>query len=194
MGGRNMSLRQYALDEHGLFVDKPGCVATYSGGRIDPINPEQDDISIYDIARGLSNACRWNGQCRFYSVAEHSVLCSYMVETLEALMHDASEGYINDMARPVKMATDLGRLYLEHEEVVERAIAERYGLTFPWPSEVKTADYSMGFSEAKILLPHLGELMPPVGQWTPDLQFWTPEEAYQAFLSRFEELGGFDNV
>lgn len=179
------------LDADGCFTDAPSKIATWSGGRIDPLAPAQEDLRIEDVARGLANACRWNGQCPFYSVAEHSVLISYMVPTLEALMHDASEGLgLNDMARPIKIHTDLGELYLEHEAVAEQAIAQRWKLTWPWPPEVKAADYAMGFAEAKVLVPHLGKLMPPVDVPTPALRMWSPDEAYSQFLVRYLKLGG----
>lgn len=186
-----MSLDGLTLDADGCFTDAPSKIATWSGGRIDPLAPAQEDLRITDIARGLANACRWNGQCRFYSVAEHSVLVSLMVPTMEALMHDASEGLgLNDMARPIKIHTDLGELYLTHEAVSEQAIARRWGLKWPWPASVKSADYAMGFAEAKILVPHLGALMPPIGVPTPALRYWTPDEAYSQFLVRYLQLGG----
>lgn len=184
------TISHLTLDEHGLFTDKPGDIATYSGGRIDPLAPWPDEIKLEDIARGLSNACRWNGQCRFYSVAEHSVKVSQMVPSLEALMHDASEAYLNDMARPIKTRTELGRLYLEHEKELEQTIAETFGLEYPWSQEIKDADYAMGFAEAKVLVPHLGALMPPADRETPPVGCWEPDLAYHLFLMRYEELGG----
>jgi 5'-deoxynucleotidase YfbR-like HD superfamily hydrolase len=80
---------------------------TYRGRIIDLENPQPDeDISIVDIARGLSHCCRFAGQLRdFYSVAQHSVLVSTLVESnlrLSALLHDASEAYIGDLSRNLK--------------------------------------------------------------------------------------------
>src|SRR3954453_21190247 len=48
------------------------------GNAIDP-DPEQLDAG--DIARALGNQCRFGGHCRaFYSVAQHSVIVSRLVE------------------------------------------------------------------------------------------------------------------
>jgi hypothetical protein len=47
---------------------------TYSGVEIDADNIKPEDFNIIDIARGLSNMCRFSGQVnQFYSVAQHSL-------------------------------------------------------------------------------------------------------------------------
>ena len=86
-------------------------IRTFTGKLVDPFNPDPNTIDIIDIAHGLSNICRYGGQCsRFYSVAEH---CCYVSDAspegskLAALLHDASEAYIGDMIQPLK---DSGRL------------------------------------------------------------------------------------
>lgn len=183
-----MSLEGLTLDDHGLFTDRPGAIATFSGGRIDMLDPQIEDLSLIDIARGLSNACRWNGQCEFLSVAEHSVMVSLLVPTMEALMHDASEGYASDLARPVKMKTDIGAAYLPLEAKLDEIIAKKFDLEWPWPKSVKEADYAVGFYEAKVLLPHLGDLMPPVEAEMPPIRCLAPNEAMDLFLWRFWEL------
>ena len=52
-------------------------IATSTGKHIDFVNITPDQICIEDIARGLSNECRFAGQLEsFYSVAQHSVYVS----------------------------------------------------------------------------------------------------------------------
>ena len=51
-----------------------------SGNYFDLQDPSASRFEVTDIAHALSNICRFTGHTRqFYSVAEHSVLCSYLV-------------------------------------------------------------------------------------------------------------------
>jgi hypothetical protein len=81
-------------------------IQTYSGRQFWPLDPRVEDVHLEDIAHALSNVCRYTGHVReFYSVAEHSVHVSWSCEPEDALwglLHDASEAYLADMARPVK--------------------------------------------------------------------------------------------
>ena len=81
-------------------------IRTFTGIKFAPLSPRLEDIDIRDIAHALSNLCRFTGHTPvFYSVAEHSVLVSKLVEpeyALGALLHDASEAYLNDIAGPIK--------------------------------------------------------------------------------------------
>ena len=77
----------------------------HSGATLDFLDPATSQFTLGDIAHGLSNICRYAGQCdEFYSVAEHSVLVSEVTEQfkLEALMHDAAEAFLGDVTRPLK--------------------------------------------------------------------------------------------
>jgi hypothetical protein len=83
----------------------------------------------------------------FYSVAEHSVIMSEIVPpefAREALMHDAGEAYLPDICAPVKPHIPG---FKEIENGVERAIAQRFGLTFPWPACIKEVDRRMVVTE-----------------------------------------------
>lgn len=180
--------------EEGLYSDARSSIATFGGGRINPLDPDPNDIDLQSLAHSLSNQCRWTGHVSsFYSVAEHCVLVSHIVPTLEALLHDGSEAYLSDLARPIKKAAGLGEVYLEVEAGLERAIAERFGFSPPPMSdEVRAADDAMLRQEAKQLLPHFGAIMsdPPLG--TPKVNCWTPVEAKYEFIWRFRALGGVD--
>lgn len=78
------------------------------GSCIDILNPFHEDIRIETIARGLSRAPRWRGMTTLpYSVAQHCLIASAWAERLgqdplAALLHDASETYLGDIATPVK--------------------------------------------------------------------------------------------
>ena len=68
------------------------------------------DVSLKDIVHALSLLCWGGGHIKyFYSVAQHSINCmkeargwSKRVQ-LACLLHDASEAYISDIIRPVKI-------------------------------------------------------------------------------------------
>ena len=79
-------------------------IETFTGKEFYFLDPTPDSIDIRDIAHSLAFTCRYTGHSRrFYSVAEHSVLVSYLaVDPLAGLLHDASEAYITDIASPIK--------------------------------------------------------------------------------------------
>ena len=91
-----------------------GVMRTYTGGKMSLLAPNVDDVRIEDIAHGLSQLCRFTGQCNeLYTVAEHSVRVAKDAKerhglnphgVLAALLHDAAEAYLGDVARPVKEA------------------------------------------------------------------------------------------
>jgi 5'-deoxynucleotidase YfbR-like HD superfamily hydrolase len=86
-------------------------MSTHCGNTIDFKNVASSKFDIRDIAHGLSQLCRFAGQCNsFYSVAEHSLYCERRawyegrsaLERLQALLHDAPEAYTADIPSPFK--------------------------------------------------------------------------------------------
>lgn len=168
-------------------------ILTFTGGfYFDLENPDPERILINDIAQGLSNTCRFAGQCReFYSVAQHSVHVSELVprwDALAALLHDAQEAYIHDITRPLKQ---LLPDYRDIEKVLERTIAERFDLCWPLPPSVKDADLVMLATEQRDLMPPHADtwycLRGIVPRHDPIIP-WTPHQARYQFLRRFYEL------
>lgn len=136
-------------------------IQTHSGLELDLLDPKPELLEIRDIARGLSHACRFAGQCRtFYSVAQHSVNVSRWVGqyrpalALAALLHDASEAYLMDLVMPLKHLTLLGDEYKRIEDKMMRAVAERFvapGL-YPLDPFIKKADHVVLACEAPFLM------------------------------------------
>lgn len=192
------------LDADGLVVGSADTIYTFTGRTIRPLDPNPDDIVIEDIAHALSQQCRFTGHTRkFSSVAEHSVRVSWMVPrelALEALLHDASEAYLSDIARPVKKAPGFAETYLKYEAQLERAIATRFGLTERehMHPEIKKADqYALEAEIAHFCHPLFSDAMgvtelrdvndrlwrfgaKPVG--------WPPVDAEHAFLREYDAL------
>ena len=102
-------------------------IQTFSGKKFNLFNPNPDDILIEDIAHSLSNLARFNGHTdKFYSVAQHSVYCSFKSPhrlSLAALLHDGAEAYLGDIVSPLKsFLCD----YLPFEDALYALIAEKY--------------------------------------------------------------------
>lgn len=172
-------------------------IQLYSGAFFSYTDPESSEVSIEDIARALSHVCRFSGHVRhFYSVAQHAVNASFLVPpefAYDALMHDMSEAFTNDLPTPLKHAVPA----LKDLEVrIETAMAERFGFRFPLPPEVKKADLQMLLMEKEELKPHAA------GDWqvldgisvterdreVVDLTEWSPTDAYDVFMYRYGML------
>lgn len=127
-------------------------IQTLSGKQFDYLSATIDDIDIEDIAVALSNICRFSGHLpEFYSVAQHSVLCSQLVSpefAFEALMHDAAEAYCQDIPAPLKaLLPD----YREIEKRTDQLIRFKLGLPLEDASVVKYADLTMLATERRDL-------------------------------------------
>ena len=103
-------------------------ITTYTGKRIDPMNPDSSAIDIKDIAHALSLICRGGGHSRFFfSVAQHSINCAKegvergfdRDDVMMILLHDASEAYMSDLVRPIKRRMPS---YSEAEEKLQNLI------------------------------------------------------------------------
>lgn len=164
-------------------------MVTRSGLRVDLPLPKPEQIEIQDIAYSLSMQCRWNGMTKdFYSVAQHSVLCSMYVtadNAFAALMHDAAEAYVGDLAKPVK---ELFPEFAMIEDRIMLLIAAKFGFDYPIPDAVKEVDRNMLETERHWLMPD-AEWWPKYGtRYGADYMSWSPATAYKLFMDRFNRL------
>jgi len=107
-------------------------VETESGVAFDLLTPRAEDVRIEDIAGHLSKINRYAGAtvgASGYTVAQHSVHVSRILETWgaplavqrEGLLHDAPEAYYGDVSSPVQRAMRaLLRRFLEAERIAVR--------------------------------------------------------------------------
>lgn len=169
-------------------------IQTHSGRRFNPLDPNPNAIVIQDIAHALSMQCRFSGHCnKFYSVAQHSVLVSYICDSADALwglMHDASEAYLVDVPRPLKRSGKFDA-YLEFEAVMTVAICNRFNLPFKEPPSVKKADTILLATEARDLMSPLhSDWDQPVEPLPFTIESWDHQKAKDMFMKRFFELTG----
>jgi len=168
-------------------------IQTLSGKHFDYLNAQTDDVDIEDIATALSNICRFAGHLpEFYSVAQHSVLCSQIVPqeyAFEALMHDAAEAYCQDIPAPLKrLLPDYRRI----ETLVDDLIRSKFGLPLHQSDLVKYADLTMLATERRDLeiddgTPWLILEGIPASELIQVVPL-RPGQAYGLFMNRFNEL------
>lgn len=176
-------------------------IQTFTGRKFYPFDPRPEELDIRDIAHALSNICRYGGHSRkFYSVAEHSAMASYIVppeDALWALMHDAAEAYIGDVVRPIKHSLGLEAFGVAEERLMD-VICPWVGLEREQPASVTHADAVLLATEKRDLLckpqAPMGETEwlhgAPVAAPLESVIAWTrtPAEAEDLFLFRFEML------
>jgi hypothetical protein len=170
-------------------------ILTASGLTFNLLEPDPNLIEIEDIAHALSHICRFTGHTReFYSVAEHSIYVSNLVQpphALAALLHDAAEAYIGDVSSPLKyLLPD----YRAIEWKLEAAIRKRFGLPAVQHESIKHADLVMLATEKRDRLNHHDqdwELLQGIEVYplpmNPPL---SPAHAREYFLGQFVMLGG----
>lgn len=186
----------------GWIQTHPSNIAFY------PLDPRPEDICVEDICWALSNICRFVGHVStLYSVGEHCVRVSYEVErrwipldgardertrnaALAGLLHDASEAYLSDVARPIKIDASMAR-YRVAEHVLERMIFEKFGVLLDehLSALVHHVDTVLLMTERRDLK---GEAPQP---WSIQAQplaeridAWSPELTRARFMARFREL------
>jgi hypothetical protein len=178
-----------------LFTPADAWILTASGRKFWPFDPRREDVALEDIAKALSQICRFTGHCRaFYSVAQHSVHVSEWCDSEDALwglLHDAAEAYIADIARPLKYTSTFDG-YRELEDRLQSVVYESFGLIGIQPASVKRADLRLVVTERR-------DLMPPGDPWGIDadplpieIVPMQPAEAERAFLNRFRDLTSGD--
>lgn len=135
------------------------------GGTRLHIFPRKADFPLWDestIAHALGQLNRWTGHCTDgFSVAQHSVIVSYLVTphlALEGLFHDAPEFVLGDISTPVKLLIGpdaLGK-YRELTRAWEACFEMRFRLASlanaDVHAEIKAADRLCQYHEARELV------------------------------------------
>lgn len=159
---------------------------------------QEPQFDINDIATALSNICRFNGHSKFfYSVAEHSYYVSKLVPkefAYAALLHDATEAYLNDITKPAK---ELLPDYKQLEEDLTTKLAKYFGFASDFSNHnvIKQADWAQLKIEAYHLLPSKGKnwYFPDNLQSGFEPLGYSPRVAKQLFLDRLREIQNANN-
>lgn len=173
---------------------------TFSGKTIYALDPHVDEISIVDIAHGLSNVCRYGGQCQeFYSVAQHSVICAWEGEynlKKKLLLHDASEAYIGDIISPLKM-TNQYEIYRQIERQLMEVIYEKFELEEDTPEEaeeIHRIDLLVRHTEMRDFGSISKEHWINEEQLEYNILPLPPQDSKILFLKNFSRLFGYDEA
>lgn len=182
-----------------------------TGKKYWPLDPRPDEVYPEVIAHHLATRARYNGATQhrehidriFYSVAEHSVYCSWYVErdlgkpefALEALLHDSSEAYNGDLIRPLKYDARFREPFMHVEGLNEAAHAVTFNLIYPYPAEVKIADEAVCAAEVNQIIIkdaseewESGKLHDDSRVAPYSIRMLPPYQAKTMFIRRFNEL------
>src|SRR5215211_5334209 len=186
------------MNYDGLVLEPGPFIQTLSGRRVNPLDAAVEDIDPSDIARALSNLCRFGGHSKaFYSVAQHSsIVCDLLEargatpdELMAALLHDAAEAYLGDLPHPLKHRSELGTTFRVAEKRLEAVIGERFALPEA-AARIKPLDKALLATERRIFSEvtwHWPELD---GAEELDLEIepWDSARALEEFTARYERI------
>ena len=193
-----------------------GWVQLCDGSPFWPLNPRIEDVRIEPIAYALSRISRFCGHTSGepYSVAQHSVIVSEMVEAevrlnacctldhgpctnctrvaaLTGLLHDASEFVLSDILNPVKQV-DSFVAYRVAEATLQQVIYSAFNLLGSHCQGAEVLDVV----DRRVLSTELRDLMPAGAETGEDavlpyertIEPWPWREAERKFLDRFHSL------
>lgn len=144
------------IGERYFMSSKKYFITTIGGRKFNPLSPSLNNIDIEDIAHSLSLICRANGHFKqFFSVARHCINCAKEAKVrghspkiqMLCLLHDATEAYVGDMTRPLKLQLDY---YCECEDRLYSTILKALDITPPTEEEkavIKAIDDCMLYHE-----------------------------------------------
>ncbi len=168
-------------------------IHTYTGEVIDLLDVQPHNIHIEDITKSLGCTRRFNGHTLEsastpWTVLHHSLYVSDMLfargctrqTVVAALLHDAHEAYIGDIATPVKNIIAETDAYHQLVESIDAAVAARFGFdpALFHCDAVRDADATALRVEAYNLLETSG--VPQINEpgWFPSVQAPMSEDLF----------------
>lgn len=166
-------------------------MTTFTGRTINVLHPDPEDFDYIDIATGLGNQARFCGQTKIMlTVAQHSIIVMRLCDPeyhLEALLHDATEAYMCDVARPFKQFCPG---YRNIETIWDSAIRMKFGLPPEMSDAVKYADDMAQAIEAREMRIYKWDEwgLPDPKDQHKIKDIWRPGVARMRFIRAIEEL------
>jgi len=176
-------------------------IVTVRGRVFDYHKPHSYEYDIYDISHSLSKICRFAGNTSsFYSVAQHSVIVAKLAAKIHpalakmALLHDASEAFMNDMPSPLK------KLFPEFSAIEDNilvAVYNYFDVNMPtdYPEVispvVKKIDREVGIAEMRDLFDGRNSLVTAIigeAEYIPQIVPLNHEDANGMFLRAFFDI------
>jgi hypothetical protein len=125
----------------------------------DAVTVDASQLTLTDVAAGLAGQNRYGHQLRrTYSVAEHSILGSYLFDedyeqALQFLFHDSAEGLgVGDHHHKLKRLL-MSPQGFAVENAITAAVAEKFSVPAHFPKTLKSVDRVLATFEWHILHP-----------------------------------------
>lgn len=160
-----------------------GWMQRASGKGLDIATPDHKAIDFNDMATALSLICRFNGAMlsprKFYSVAQHSIVVSWLVPEryrLYGLLHDGHEYILGDDSTPKKnviaaLSPEFAEKYRDLKNRWDTAIWEAAGVAVPdaeAKAHVREADHlAMAVERRDLLAEPRDETTRKAWSWLP---------------------------
>lgn len=165
-------------------------IRTISGIKFYYARPTIAMVKLDDIVWSLSRIPRFLGHTlgEPYTVLRHSILVHDLAPDdckREALCHDFSESVAADIPSPLKVTLPD---YCATEQRIERVLARRFKLRYPYPPPVKTADLIALATEMKQLTKRRDYRDLPFPPAKVIIDIWSPEKTRAEFMRRFNAL------
>ncbi len=148
-------------------------ILLHSGNFFNFRTPDTSIITIEDIANGLANESRFNGQTfEFYSVAQHSVIVSLIVPPAwawAALFHDCAESVMKDMPKPLK------RILPDYQAL---------------EATIEASLFALATEKRDLMPPHDSDELPDMLPLAERIIPMPPRKARTYFMDRYHELLG----
>lgn len=154
-----------------------------SGKGLDIAKPDPAAVDFNDMAVGLSLICRFTGAMRnprtFYSVAQHSILVSFLLPdrlAVYGLLHDGHEYILGDDSTPKKnvlatLAPEAATALKELKKGWDRAIWKAAALVAPSAADleaIKQADHqALSIERRDLLAPPADDVTRRAWDWLP---------------------------